>query len=346
MVSFFIDHILTRSEKASNWMFETMLLGIFYLMKTKRFLMPSFRRRLKEKDFTAQIKVRGDAIGRTFTFKSGKVFSEKKTITDADMSMIFRDTASAVQLMTAPTNYLKQINAMKNFVVDVEGDDEDAVWFMQTLKMLQHLRAQPRYGIAQGNGVVRYVNNTNGGPVFVYVKKRPHHPHYPHHFRRTGRPTLDHPGPRQKFHAAAQGNGQPVCVRTQIPDLLQGPPPLSHETRGFRSQRRTQLPQPRHLRIRTHILGQGPGYRRRGDQTGQTRARAGRHHERQRLPPHLGQPGLLAQRQDTFHELHRLQPRGAQPGQLGRLVLGRHAPLGQQHPQRRHRHLRHGGRLP
>ena len=120
---------------------------------------------------TAQIKVRGDLYGRTFTFINGKVSSANGVNNDADISIVFRDTRSAVQLMTDPANNLKQINAMKNFVVDVEGKDDDAIWFMQTMKMLQQLRAKPVYGIPMGKDVVRYVNNTNGGPVFVYVKK-------------------------------------------------------------------------------------------------------------------------------------------------------------------------------
>jgi hypothetical protein len=126
---------------------------------------------LKEKNFTARIKVRGDAFGRTFTFRDGKVTSEKLACGDADMSMVFRDTASAVRLMTAPHNYMKQINAMKNFVVDVEGEDHYAIWFMQTLKRLQGVRAVPVYGTPVDQGMLRYVSNTNGGPVFVYVKK-------------------------------------------------------------------------------------------------------------------------------------------------------------------------------
>ena len=169
MIAYLVDRILTRSERVSNWMFQTMLFGIYAGMRVKRLLVPSFRRRLKEKNLTAQIKVRGNLFGRSFTFKNGNVSSEKGVSDHADMSMVFRDTRSAVQLMTDPSNMLKQINAMKNFVVDVEGKDEHAIWFMQSLKMLPALRMTPACGIRMGKGVVRYVNNTNGGPVFVYV---------------------------------------------------------------------------------------------------------------------------------------------------------------------------------
>jgi trimethylamine-N-oxide reductase (cytochrome c) len=140
-------------------------------MTLKRFLVPAFRRRLKEKDFTAQIKARDNTIGRTFVFDKGRVTSSKTLTPDPDLAMVFKDAIAAVQLMTAPSDYLKQINAMKNFVVDIDGSDEFAIWFMQTLKLLQGLKSVPTYGTPLGKGVRRYVNNTNGGPVFVYVKK-------------------------------------------------------------------------------------------------------------------------------------------------------------------------------
>jgi len=171
MIAFFVDNILTRSGRVSNLMFQALLWGITAMMRVKGLLAPSFRRRLKEKEMKAQIKVRGNLFGRTFTFKNGKLSSASGASDDADVSMVFKDTAAAVQLMTDPSNILKQLNAMKNFVVEVEGRDDNAIWFMQTLKILQKLRSKPACGIPVGKGVTRYVNNTNGGPVFVYVQK-------------------------------------------------------------------------------------------------------------------------------------------------------------------------------
>ena len=50
----------------------------------------------------------------------------------------------------------------------VEGPDELVVWFRETLGMLYMLGDQ--YGTDMGGGVTRFTSNTNGGPVFVYVK--------------------------------------------------------------------------------------------------------------------------------------------------------------------------------
>jgi hypothetical protein len=40
---------------------------------------------------------------------------------------------------------------------------------METLSLM--LNAGIKYGTRLGGGVTRYTSNTNGGPVFVYVKR-------------------------------------------------------------------------------------------------------------------------------------------------------------------------------
>ena len=60
------------------------------------------------------------------------------------------------------------MDAMKNFRLTLEGPDELTSWFMETLSLM--FTAGMKYGIDVGNGVKRYVNNSNAGPLFVYVK--------------------------------------------------------------------------------------------------------------------------------------------------------------------------------
>ncbi len=165
-----VDGFLTRSENTSNLLFQFILYAMFLLIRVKQLLAPSFKLRLMEKELTAQIKLRGNAYGRTYIFKNGKVSSSAGVTLHPDVSMIFTSSATAVKLMLSPRNYLTQINAMKNFQVDVEGKDDDVIWFMQTTNMLLSLADSPKYGTPVAEGMTRYVNNTNGGPVFVYVK--------------------------------------------------------------------------------------------------------------------------------------------------------------------------------
>ena len=63
---------------------------------------------------------------------------------------------------------LERIEAMKNFDFKADGPDELVVWFTQTLAMMKS--AGWAYGTAMPDGTTRYCTNTNGGPLFVYVK--------------------------------------------------------------------------------------------------------------------------------------------------------------------------------
>ncbi|MFV0438201.1 MAG: molybdopterin-dependent oxidoreductase [Desulfopila sp.] len=118
----------------------------------------------------AQIRLRNSDEGRHFIFANGKVTAKKGVVANAAATIVFDDSKTAVQLMTDGRNIMKKINAMKNFRVDIQGRDEDTLWFMQTLNLIMEPGGEPDYGVAMADGVTRYVNNTNGGPVFVYVK--------------------------------------------------------------------------------------------------------------------------------------------------------------------------------
>jgi len=170
-MKFFVHSVLAKSEYVSNVVFQIILYLAYVLMGTRKLLVPSFKCRLQEKDYTAQIKIRGDSHGRVFVFKDGRISSPKQLDGKPDVSMLFTDSSTAIKMMLSPSDYLGRINAMKNFRIDVQGADEYVLHFMQTMNMLTHLSDEPEYGIPLEDGVSRYVNNTNGGPVFVYVKE-------------------------------------------------------------------------------------------------------------------------------------------------------------------------------
>lgn len=170
MVTFMVDTFLTRSEAVANLVFRVILYLAYRMMVVKSGLSAGFKKRLGEKDYVAEIKIRG-GYGRIFILKNGEVFSERNFDGKVDVSMVFTDSVTAVKLMTSPRDSLAQINAMKNFRVDVQGDEENTIHFMQTLNMMSGQSSPPPYGIDMGDGLTRYVSNTNGGPVFVYVKE-------------------------------------------------------------------------------------------------------------------------------------------------------------------------------
>ncbi len=149
---------------------KTILLFLKYLLYTREFFDIRFKERVREKEFVAQIKIKNNSIGRTFRFSREGISSSSGVDGDADVSLIFLDAGTAVHLMLASGNLHAQIHAMKNFLAEIEGPDDLAIWFMQTLSIMSNFASSDDFGVQQKDGVTRYTNNTNGGPVFVYVK--------------------------------------------------------------------------------------------------------------------------------------------------------------------------------
>ncbi|MFC1579859.1 molybdopterin-dependent oxidoreductase [Thermodesulfobacteriota bacterium] len=148
--------------------FSVMLFGLEKLLKHTGKKYPHFAKRLGEKNFTSQIKLMDNSQGRYFIFENGKVRSKAGIHDNPDMVMSFRSAELAVKLMKPNRRQLDLISSMKTFNVGLEGPDEITVWFSETLNMM--MTAGVEYGVDLGNGVKRYTSNTNGGPLFVYVK--------------------------------------------------------------------------------------------------------------------------------------------------------------------------------
>lgn len=156
------------SQAAAGARFAATLAGLSVLLKTTAHRRPAFAIRLRERDLVAQIRLRGGSQGRWYAFAAGKVTSGAGLSEHPDLTMWFETPEVAARIMTPWRDYLEYIDALKNFQMGVEGPDELAVWFSETLQLL--FTAGVEYGTDMGGGVTRYTNNTNGGPVFVYVK--------------------------------------------------------------------------------------------------------------------------------------------------------------------------------
>src|SRR5262245_24211087 len=94
-----------------------------------------FRARLKERNFVAQITARDEQCGRWFEFKDGKVSSRAGLHPAPHCKLMFKNAAIGVSLLTPPMNWLRQINAQKDFVLTVDGPEELTNWFAQTIMM-------------------------------------------------------------------------------------------------------------------------------------------------------------------------------------------------------------------
>ena len=148
--------------------FSVLLFGLLQMIRYKAGQHPKFAARLKEKNFTAQMKTIDNEVGRIFTFRDGKIESKRGIHPSPDICVGLATAELGVRLFSFSVDQLERIEAMKNFNLTADGPDELVLWFTQTLNMMLSLDLE--FGIDAGNGLRRYVSNTNGGPMFVYVK--------------------------------------------------------------------------------------------------------------------------------------------------------------------------------
>jgi len=148
--------------------FSVLLYGMFLALKVQALRYARFRARLAEKSFTCQIKTFDGSVGRSFTFKDGAVRSRRGVDPAADICISVASAGLGARLFVPWVNLLERIEAMKNFDFKADGPDELIVWFTQTLNMLRS--AGWKFGTVAADGSTRYCTNTNGGPLFVYVK--------------------------------------------------------------------------------------------------------------------------------------------------------------------------------
>ena len=174
--------------------------------------------------------------------------------------------ARALGLNTAQ---LEMQNAMKNFRVTYAGSDLLGSWFFETLSVMLGCLFYRRFGTKLKNGVTRYTSNTNGGPVFVYVKDGK--------ILRITPIDFDGKDPEPWTVEARGRSFSPPHKSTISPHAQAWKSMVYSEDRLLYPLKRVdfdpdgapgstgpggpQRPEPRHLGLRAHQLGRGPGHR-------------------------------------------------------------------------------------
>ena len=157
--------------------FSLILFGLRMLLWWQSKIYKDFKDHLSQKQFTAQIQIKDKSKGRWFTFKNGNIASSTGIHAKPEVKLTFKNSKVAVELLMPlvmafllkkSINQLDQINALKDFNLTLDGPDELTLWFTQTLMKTQTVGL--KLGVEVGDGVKRYTNMTNGGPVFIYVK--------------------------------------------------------------------------------------------------------------------------------------------------------------------------------
>ncbi len=129
---------------------------------------PDVDTHMRRHNCIAQIKLKDDSIGRYYEIADGKIRSHGGIHPSPDVAIVFKDVDTALIFLKPPADQGEILHAAKNFRVVVLGRDELVVWFMQLMNRMQSAGLQQ--GTPMADGSIRYTTNTNGGPLFVYVK--------------------------------------------------------------------------------------------------------------------------------------------------------------------------------
>ncbi len=148
--------------------FAVTAFGLARLMQLQSARHPAFREQLGRHDLILQVRLLDGSRGRLIRFRGGRVSSRRALDTGADVVMAFRDTAVAARVLRPGRDRLEFLNAAKNSQMTIQGDDVLVTHVAHALTGM--MSAGWKYGVRLGDGVTRYTSNTNGGPVFVYVK--------------------------------------------------------------------------------------------------------------------------------------------------------------------------------
>lgn len=98
---------------------------------------PSFKERLREKDFTLQIKTRDESEGRYFIFSDGEVFSKKGVHGHPDVALVWSDAELGFKIMKAGDREAS-LKAKEDGDLVVAGDPNLAIWFTETVSHMRH----------------------------------------------------------------------------------------------------------------------------------------------------------------------------------------------------------------
>jgi trimethylamine-N-oxide reductase (cytochrome c) len=148
--------------------FSALLFGLTPVLRLMALRYGSFKQRLAQKNLTVQMRTADQGVTRHFTFHNGRVTSASGKHPAPDITITVGSADIGLRLFSLHVDEVERVEAIKNFQLKADGPDDLVVWFTQTMNMIPTLHW--KHGTDLGNGVTRYVTNTNGGPLFVHVK--------------------------------------------------------------------------------------------------------------------------------------------------------------------------------
>ena len=147
---------------------KTILFAVPHVLRRTARNYPAFLKEMRRHNCTVQIRLQNGSIGRYYTFTNGIVSSQAGLHAKPEVTLQFRDLPTALTFLKPPMDYGEIIHAAKNMRALVTGPDHLCIWFMQLMNKINTSGLE--LGTRMADGTQRYTTNTNGGPLFVFVK--------------------------------------------------------------------------------------------------------------------------------------------------------------------------------
>ena len=160
--------MIKQPEALKRGLFKTVLRGLAPALNLAGRRHPEVAQRLRQHDCVVQVSLVDGSVARHLIFSGGRVRSAPGMHAAADVRMSFIDLDTALDLLVPPQDRARIVHAAKSFSAMMEGEDALIVWFMQLTNLIR--TAGLKRGTPMPDGTTRYTTNTNGGPLFVYVK--------------------------------------------------------------------------------------------------------------------------------------------------------------------------------
>jgi len=117
--------------------FSLLLFGLLKKLQGTAKKSSAFRERLRERNFTLQIKTRDNLRGRYYIFSDGEVFSKKGIHSKPDVALVWKSEDFAFKTMKAGDRDAT-MKAREDGDLVVDGDPMLAMWFSETMSQMRN----------------------------------------------------------------------------------------------------------------------------------------------------------------------------------------------------------------
>lgn len=138
------------------------------IMGVARRFNSAFEDHLRRGGGIIQVRLKDNSVARHYIFRDGTISTASGLHPTPDVDIAFINVGVALRFLKPNAQRSDIIHFIKNFQVEMKGDDAVALWFSGLVNTMQS--GMWKQGVSMKDGTHRYVTNTNGGPLFVFVR--------------------------------------------------------------------------------------------------------------------------------------------------------------------------------